>query len=179
MIYIFLADGFEEIEAMAIVDILRRAGLEVKTVGVTGKLITGNHGIPVTADITESEAVTDGLTAVMLPGGGEGTRRLDKSETVEKFLRYAAEKNLLIGAICAAPSVLGHKGRLKGKNATCFPGWEQELTGATVLPDAVVRDGNIITGKGAGVSLEFAFALVAALASPERADKVKKDMQCQ
>lgn len=178
MVYVFLADGFEETEALAPVDILRRAGVEVRTVGIGGQTIRGAHGISVVCDITEREVVTDGLTAVVLPGGMPGTKNLDSSRVVQRFLTYAASHGLVIGAICAAPSVLGHQGLLQGKNATCFPGFEKELTGASLLPDAVVTDGKIITAKGAGVALPFGLALVEALVSPEKAEAVRVSMQC-
>lgn len=179
MVYVFLADGFEEIEALAPVDILRRAGVEVQTVGIGGQTVVGSHGVPVVCDITERDVTTDGLTAVVLPGGMPGTTNLDRSRVVSKLLEYAASHGLVIGAICAAPSVLGHRGLLRGKQATCFPGFEKELTGASLVPDAVVTDGRIITAKGAGVAIPFGLALAAALVSPEKAEAVRVSMQCQ
>lgn len=177
MIYVFLADGFEECEAIAPVDILRRAGLEVKTVGVTGKTVTGSHNIPVTADITENEAITESLEAVILPGGMPGTLNLEKSETVQKFIDYAAENSLIIAAICAAPSILGHKNLLNGKNATCFTGFEKELSGANVKDIPCVTDGNLITAYGAGAAFDFGFAIVAALKDGCTADNLRKQMR--
>lgn len=178
MVYVFLADGFEELEALAPVDVLRRGGVEVQTVGVTGKTVNGSHGIPVVCDITVDEATETGLEAVVLPGGLPGTTNLEKDETVQRFLDIAYEKNLIIGAICAAPSVLGHKGFLKGKNAVCFPGFESELEGANVLNVPAVRDGNIITGWGAGGSFAFAFELLSAITGDqESADKLYASMR--
>ena len=121
MVYLFLADGFEECEALAPLDILRRAGIEVKTVGVTGEYVTGSHSICLKADIgCENIVLDDNLTAIILPGGMPGTINLEKSDTVQKAIDYANEKNKLICAICAAPQILGHKNLLKGKKATCF-----------------------------------------------------------
>ncbi len=163
MVYVFLADGFEEIEAFAPVDILRRAGIECQTVGVTGKTVTGSHAISVITDITADELDMDLLSAVILPGGMPGTTNLNSSDTVRKAVMYAAERGLLVAAICAAPSVLGHLGLLRGKKATCFPGFEPELTGAVYQDTPVCRDGNIITSHGAGAALDFAFAVLDAL----------------
>ncbi len=178
MIYIFLADGFEEIEALAPLDILRRADLEVKTVGIGAKTIIGAHNIPVVCDITANEAKTQGLEAVILPGGMPGTLNLEKDETVNKFIAFAAENNLLIGAICAAPSILGHKGLLNNKKATCFPSFETELIGAEVLAAPIARDGNIITSRGAGTAMDFGFEIMAYFKDRKTADELKKSMQC-
>lgn len=177
MIYVFLADGFEEMEALAPVDILRRAGVSVCTVGVTGKTVTGSHGIAVTAD-AESFDPAD-CEAVILPGGMPGTARLDESPLVARALAAAKEKGRLIAAICAAPSVLGHKGLLVGRRATCYPGWEKELTGAVYTGEPVTEDGNILTARGAGVAVEFGLALTARLVSPEKAEEIGRSMQCR
>ena len=178
MLYLFLADGFEEVEAVATLDVLRRAGVPVETVGVTGKTVTGSHGVPVTADRTSEEAVPGpDLDGVILPGGMPGTKNLEASETVQSFLRYCSEHGLLLAAICAAPSVLGHGGYLVGKRATCFPGWEPELTGATCTGEPVTEDGNIITGKGAGAAHLFGAAIAARYTDPESAQNVLTAMQ--
>ena len=179
MIYVFLANGFEEVEALTPVDVLRRGGVDVKTVGIGGKTITGSHHIPVTADLSEDEVDFAALSGVVLPGGMPGTKNLDASETVKKALAAANEKGALIAAICAAPSVLGHNGLLKGKRATCFPGFESELTGATLCDDLAVTDGNVVTGKGAGAALPFALALLAYLKGADVADTVKSALQCE
>ncbi len=178
MIYVTLANGFEEIEALAVVDILRRAELDVLTVGIGGKTVRGSHGIVVAADIGEDEVRDKYLKALILPGGMPGTLRLERSETVSRLIDTAMERNLLIGAICAAPSILGHKGLLKGRRATCFPGFEQELFGAEVLPDAVVEDGQIVTAKGAGAAVAFGLCLVKRLAGEAEAKKLQEAMQC-
>ena len=178
MIAVFLAMGFEEIEALAVVNILRRAELDVVTIGVGGKAIRGSHGITVAADMDESQATTDGLEAVILPGGMPGTLNLEHSAVVQRFITEAVERGLPIGAICAAPSILGHRGLLHGRKAVCFPGYEQELQGAEVVHEPVVVDGLFTTARGAGVALEFGFSLVSQLVSPECADLLRASMQC-
>lgn len=178
MIYIFLADGFEEIEALAPTDILRRAGREVLTVGVTGKTVSGAHGIPVTADITVDEVVLDdSLEAVVLPGGMPGTTNLEASDKVKESVMFAVANEKLIGAICAAPSVFGHWGLLEGRKATCFPGFEKDLHGAMYSGEGVVKDGVIITAKGAGVALQFGEALAAHFTGAAEANRILRDMQ--
>lgn len=171
MIYMFLANGFEEIEALLPLDLMRRAGLEVTTVGIGGKDITGSHGITVKADIADSELSDSSPECVILPGGMPGTKNLDASPVVHKALDDALENNSLICAICAAPMILGKRGILRGKKATCFPGFEEYLEGATVGGRAV-RDGQVITGIGMGAALEFGIEIVAALLGREEADKL-------
>ena len=177
MIYVFLAQGFEECEALAPIDILRRGGLEIKTVGIGSKTVTGAHNIPVVCDITEEEATTKDLEGVILPGGMPGTLNLEKNETVQRFIDYTAENNLLLGAICAAPSILGHKNLLNGKKATCFTGFEKELLGAEVIDIPVVADGNIITAYGAGAAFDFGFKLLSYLKGDSFALTLKKQMR--
>ena len=177
MIPVFLANGFEEIEALATVDILRRANVEVVTVGVGSKMPVGAHGIAVCADITEDELKLDHIDGVVLPGGMPGTTNLEASTVVKSAIAYAAERGLLLAAICAAPSILGHGGYLSGKNATCYPGFETELHGA-ILGKGVVVDGNVITASGAGVAVDFALALVRYLVSAEVADAIRGGIQC-
>ena len=172
MIYVFLAKGFEELEALAPVDVLRRAGVTVKTVGVTGKRVSGSHGISVNCDITVNEATFDELDGIILPGGLPGTTNLEADERVQRFIDYAAENGKIIGAICAAPMILGHKGLLQGKNSVCYTGFEKELTGAHVLDRPAVRDGNIVTGWGAGGAMDFALLYLEALY--DNADIAKK-----
>lgn len=179
MVYVFLANGFEEIEALATIDVLRRAGLSVTTVGIGAQQITGAHNITVMTDIAENAFDVTDATAVVLPGGMPGTLHLEASPIVQNALEYAAKNNILIAAICAAPSILGHKGLLVGKEAIAYPGFEKDLIGATVSENKVVRDGNIITGKGAGVAIEFGLKIAATLTSKEVANTVKEAMQCQ
>ena len=179
MLYCFLAQGFEEVEAIAPIDMLRRAKLDVKTVGVGAKTITGSHGIPFVCDLTDGEIALDGaLDGVILPGGMPGTLNLEKSETVQAALDYCNLNGKLICAICAAPSVLGHKGLLQNKEATAFPGFEADLLGAVLSDKYVVTDGNVITARGAGVALDFGFAIIAALRDKPTADKIKAAIQC-
>ena len=177
MIYLFLADGFEEIEALAPLDILRRAEIEIKTVGVGNKTITGAHGIPIVCDTTCEQITAENLTAIILPGGMPGTVNLEKDSTVQKFIDYSAENNLLIAAICAAPSILGHRNLLNGKKATCFPGFEKDLLGAEVLNQPVVKDGNIITAIGAGAAFDFGFEILATLKSHDFSNNLKNQMK--
>ena len=171
MIYMFLATGFEEIEALMPLDLMRRAGLEVKTVGVGGLDVTGSHGITVKADMLDSDFADNSPECVILPGGMPGTKNLDASAVVHKALDAALENNSLICAICAAPMILGKRGILRGKKATCFPGFEEYLEGAEIGGRAV-RDGQVITGIGMGAALEFGIEIVAALTSRETADKL-------
>ena len=174
MIYMFLAEGFEEIEALCPLDLLRRAGLSVTTVGVGAKQITGAHGITVQADVLDTEYTDPSPEMVILPGGMPGTLNLAESEVVQNAIETAHEKGAYLAAICAAPSILGDMGLLVGKEAVCFPGFEEHLTGATLSSCRVVRDGKIITAAGMGVALEFGLALVAALCGEEKADELRR-----
>ncbi len=179
MYYVFLAEGFEQVEALAPVDIMRRAEIEVYTVGVGAKVITSSHNVPVVADVIDCEIGPDkDCEGIILPGGMPGTLNLEKAATVQKFIDYCVENNLLIAAICAAPSILGHKGLLDGKKAVCFPGFEEQLGNAIVLNDAVVTDGNIITGCGAGAAMKFGFEIVKYIQSEASANHFKAAMLC-
>ena len=178
MVYCFLADGFEEVEASAPIDMLRRAGVEVATVGVTGEVINGRHGIKVIPDLDIKDIVFDeNLEAVILPGGLPGATNLEESADVQKAIDFANENGRYICAICAAPQILGHKGLLKGKNAIAYPGFESELEGAIISDKYVVADGNIITAKGAGVATEFGLKIVGALRSEDLAEEICKAIQ--
>ena len=178
MIYCFLANGFEEVEAITPVDLLRRAGADVKTVGVGSKTITGSHLVEITCDMTADEIrLCDELEAIILPGGMPGTINLEASAAVQSAIDYAFEQKKLICAICAAPSILGHKGLLEGKKATCYPGFEKELTGAYASCERAVTDGNFITGKGAGAALEFGLSIVAKLFGAKKADDLRASLQ--
>lgn len=179
MIYMFLAEGFEETEAIAPLDILRRAELEIATVGIGRKIVTGSHGISVTADVMDAEIMPDeNCEGIILPGGMPGTLNLEKSQTVNRFIDYAVQNNLIIGAICAAPSILGHKGILNGKKAVCYDGFETQLFGAEIGNTPVCRDENIITAIGAGVALDFGIALTEAFKNAATAKKIKDSMKC-
>ncbi len=180
MVYVFLGNGFEEMEALTPVDILRRCELEVKTVGVGGQIIRGSHGIPVITDFDENELKLDNnVDMIILPGGMPGTLSLEKSNTVHSAIDFCVNNNIFIAAICAAPSILGHKGLLNGVKATCFPGYESQLTGALLSDELVCFDKGIITGKGAGASLKFALKLAEILTSKERANLLEDSLQCR
>lgn len=179
MIYVFLAKGFEEIEALTVVDYLRRAELDVYTVGIGGKIISGSHNIPVFCDLDESEvAPDDTVDAIVLPGGMPGTLNLEANKTVNTFIDYCSEHNKWICAICAAPSILGHKGLLKDHEVCCFPGFEEELEGAKVSDNYVCVDRNIITAKGMGSAISFSQAITTVLADKNTADRIKTSLQC-
>ena len=175
MVYMFLANGFEEVEALCPLDLLRRAGLEVTTVAVGGgEAVVGSHGIAVGADIPDTMYRDSAPEMIILPGGMPGTTNLDHSRVVDVALRSAAKNGAYLAAICAAPMVLGKRGYLQGKRAICFPGFEEHLTGATVADERVVRDGKVITAAGMGVALEFGLALVAALKGQDVADALRR-----
>ena len=170
MVYMFLANGFEEIEALCPLDLLRRAGVEVTTVGINGaETVMGAHGICVHADLPDTMFRDSRPEMIILPGGMPGSRHLDESRTVDTALRAAAANNAYLAAICAAPMVLGKRGYLQGKRAICFPGFEEFLEGATLAESRVVTDGKVITAAGMGVALDFGLALVAALKGEEAA----------
>ncbi|MGI6167022.1 MAG: DJ-1 family glyoxalase III [Eubacteriales bacterium] len=173
MIYLFLAQGFEEVEAICPLDLLRRAGLEVKTVGVGGEIITGAHGITVRADMTDSMYRDEKPEMIILPGGMPGTKNLDSSPVVDAALGAAVRCGGFIGAICAAPSILGKRGLLRGKRAICYPGFEKYLDGAILADKRVVRDGKIITAAGPGVALQFGLELIRAIRGNEAAETVR------
>lgn len=179
MIYVFLANGFEEVEALAPVDMLRRAKLDVTTVGVTGKIVTGSHRIPVTADITAEELqIGADMEMIVLPGGMPGTLNEEASETVQAAIDYCAKNDRWIGAICAAPSILGHKGLLQGKTVTCYTGFEKDLLGAEIGSDGVIQDGKYITARGAGVAVDFGLELVGAMLGKEAQAQIRASILC-
>ncbi|MDD2589921.1 MAG: DJ-1/PfpI family protein [Fermentimonas sp.] len=162
---LFLANGFEEIEALGTVDILRRAQIPVITVSITDdKVVTGAHNVPVTADAIFSETDFKDIEILVLPGGMPGAKHLNEHEGLKKLIAEYNSKGKQIGAICAAPMVLGGLGILDGKRATTYPGFEPELIGAKVTGENVVVDGNITTGKGPGLVFEFALRLVEQIA---------------
>ena len=177
MVYLFLANGFEECEALVPLDILRRANIQVKTVGIGGNEITGSHGITVVCDTVNKSLPLEELEGIILPGGLPGATNLEADKNVQSAIDYCAENNLLISAICAAPQILGHKGLLKGKNAVCFPGFEKELAGATIVDQKVVCDGNIITAWGAGAAFEFGFSILEHLTDSATAQKLRCSMK--
>lgn len=178
MLYMFFADGFEEVEAIATLDVIRRAGIEIISVGIGSCGITGAHNITVICDKTDSEISTDNVSGIILPGGMPGTTNLMENAVVNQFIDYCSENNLLICAICAAPMILGRKGLLNGKKAICFPGFEDELVGAEISNDYVCRDGNIITSKGMGSAINFGLEIVSSVKDRETADRLKATLQC-
>ena len=174
MVYILLAPGFEEAEALVPADLLRRAEIETALVSITGEPVPGSHGITVTADTNLDGVDLSKADMVVLPGGGPGHKNLGKEPRVERLVKEAAEKGLWVAAICAAPTLLGKWGLLAGKEAVCYPGMEDGLTGAQARMDrGFVVDGKIITGRAAGSVFDFGLALVEALAGKEEADKVR------
>lgn len=180
MLYILLANGFEEIEALATVDIIRRANIDIKLVGVGSDYITGSHNITVKTDINiEDVALDDDVEGVILPGGIPGTPNLEANDKAMNLLEFAYKNGKLVASICAAPSIFGHKGMLKGVSATCYPGFEKELDGAKVSSEYCVTDKNIITAKGAGASFEFGFAIVDYILNENNTSKkLGEAMQC-
>lgn len=179
MVYCFLAEGFEELEAIAPIDILKRADVNVVTVGVTGKTVSGSHGIPFVADICIDElTLTDELEGIILPGGLPGAVNLENSSDVQRAIDFAVEQGAYVCAICAAPQILGHRKLLVNRQAIAYPGFEGELYGAVISKKHVVRDGKFITAKGAGVAVGFGLEIVSALKGDELAGKIKSAIQC-
>lgn len=175
----FFAEGFEEVEAVATLDVIRRAGIEIESVGIGSSQITGSHNITVICDKTDCDiAADDSLTGIILPGGMPGTTNLMNSETVNDFIDFCVKKELLICAICAAPMILGRKNLLVNCNAVCFPGFENELVGAKISDHFVCRDGNIITAKGMGSAVNFGLEIVAAIKGKSVANELKATLQC-
>ncbi len=160
MIYMFLANGFEETEAIGCLDVIRRAGLEIKTVSIGERIVFGSHNVGISADMDKDDVDFAKMQGIILPGGLPGTTNLENDELVQKAIAHCMKNGLLLAAICAAPMVLGKAGVLKGKKAVCYPGFEKYLDGATVEEDFVVADGNIVTGKGAGASMLFGAKIV-------------------
>ncbi len=171
--FVFLAEGFEEMEALGTVDILRRAAIEVTTVSITDvQVVRGAHNVPVTADTTLRNAELSGADALILPGGMPGAKNLNDCEPLKEALLQQYRENRIVAAICAAPMVLGGLGLLKNRKATCYPGFEDFLIGAEVTGEAVEADGNVITGKGPGLVYNFGLALVSAIKSAAVAEEV-------
>ena len=175
MVFVLLADGFEEMEAICTIDILRRAGIEVKTAGLGGGYILGSHSILVKSDIPLGEMDVLGADLIVLPGG-PGHKKLLSSDLVLSRLKEAYSNNIKIGAICAAAAVLAKAGILSGKNATIYTGMEEELKDAIYTDKDVVVDGNIITGRGPALAMDFALELVRQLKGIEAMEKVKSDL---
>ncbi len=168
---VFFGTGYEEIEALAVVDILRRQGIETEMVSVTGeKIVTGSHKIPVVMDSLIEDVDFEGTDMIVLPGGLGGTKELENCSQLMEQVDFFLAAGKAVSAICAAPAILGHRGHLKGKKAICYPGLEEQLIGAEVVYEAAVRDGNIITGRGMGCSIPFALLILEYLVDQKAAD---------
>jgi 4-methyl-5(b-hydroxyethyl)-thiazole monophosphate biosynthesis len=172
---VLMADGFEEIEAITVIDLLRRAEQNVTVAGVTGRDLKGVHGLKVQADELLRDVQAQAWDAIIIPGGGPGAQTLHDDIDTQAFLRAQFRKpKVVFGAICAGPMVLAHADMLEGRTVTCYPGYEDKLGGATFSKEAVVIDGNIITSRGPGTAMAFALALVERLAGRGQADTVRK-----
>ena len=173
---IFMAEGCEMIEGLAVVDVVRRTGeMEIITIAIGDtKEVTSSHKVTFLADTLIADVNFDELDGIVLPGGMPGTLNLGANETVNAVIKKFAEEGKLVAAICAAPSVLGAAGILEGRHATCHPGFEEKLIGATCLEDAVVIDGHIITSRGMGTAVDFGLAIVWHILDDEAVEKVKK-----
>ena len=177
MVYVLLGTGFEEMEAIAPIDLLRRAGIEVKTVGVTGKTVYGSHGIGVEADILPEDMELDAMEMIVLPGGLGGVASTRASKPALDALRYGWDQGRFVAAICAGPTVLADLGITDGRNATCYPGCEAQMGSANLQPGAAaVRDGKLITGTSAGCAIPFALELIRALRGEEKAQAIAQQI---
>ena len=177
MVYMLLGTGFEETEAIAPLDLLRRAGVEIMTVGVTGKIVYGGHNIGIEADITIDQMDLTALDMIILPGGLGGVASARASKPAMEALEFAWRNDKYVAAICAGPTVLADLGITAGKNATCYPGCESGMGSANMVPDAAcVRDGKLITGTSAGCAVQFGLALVEALKGKETAETIARQI---
>ena len=176
MVYIILGKGFEPVEAIAPCDILRRGGVDVKLAGIGGKTVEAAHGVTVAADCTVEEIDQNALEMIVLPGGLGGVHSILASETAMNFIRLAYEKNCLIAAICAAPTILASLHITDGRRATCYPGLEDQMDAAKMIPCGAVQDGNVITGRAAGSADEFGLACLRALKGEDTARQVAADI---
>ena len=177
MVYVLLGTGFEEMEAIAPIDLMRRAGIDVKTVGVTGKTVYGSHGIGVEADILPEDMVLDAMEMIVLPGGLGGVASTRASKPALDALRYGWDQGRFVAAICAGPTVLADLGITDGRNATCYPGCEGQMGSANMQPGAAaVRDGKLITGTSAGCAIPFALELIRALRGEEKAQAIAQQI---
>ena len=176
MIYMLLTDGFEDIEALETLDIMRRAGLSVKTVGIASKTVTSSHKVTVICDIVFEDSDFSDMRMLILPGG-PGHTAFSESEKVCALIKIAYERGIYLAAICASPSVIGKMGLLKGRRFTCFPGFEEFVKGGIYSPEKVVTDGKFITARGAGAASDFGFEIVTLLKGEQTAQELKKQMQ--
>ena len=176
MVYMLLGTGFEETEAIAPLDLLRRADVEIQTVGINGKIVYGSHGIGVEADITLDQMQLEAMEMIILPGGLGGVASIRGSKAAMDAVRYAYEQGKYTAAICAGPTVLADLGIPNGKNATCYPGCEGQMGSANICNAAAVTDGKVITGTSAGCAIPFGLALIAALKGQETADRIAQQI---
>lgn len=177
MVYVFLANGFEDVEALAPVDILRRGGVDIKTVSVTGsEYAESAHGVTIKADLTFEEAGFGDADLLMLPGGMPGAANLNAHEGVRKALTEQYARGGRIAAICAAPMVLGGLGMLRGRRATCYPGFEKYLDGAIYTEELCTVDGNITTGRGPAAALPYAYTILESFVGKDTADEIRRGM---
>ena len=176
MVYMLLGTGFEETEAIAPLDLLRRAGVEIQTVGLNGKVIYGSHSIGVEADIEIGQLDLTALEMIILPGGLGGVASIRACDAAMEAVRFAWENGKYTAAICAGPTVLADLGIVDGKNATCYPGCEENMGSAKMVEAAAVTDGKLITGTSAGCAIPFGLALIAALKGQEEADRIAKQI---
>lgn len=177
-VYTMLADGFEEVEALAVVDVLKRTDIDVKMVSIMEQIwVKGAHGIPVSADILFHKADFDKCDMIFLPGGMPGTLNLKKHKGLTEQIRNFESSGRKLAAICAAPSILGEMGLLEGKQAICFPGFEDSLKGAEITNERVVVDGNIFTSKGMGTAIDLGLEIVKYLISEEKSEELAKTIQ--
>ena len=172
MIYVLLGTGFEETEAIAPIDLLRRAGVDVLTVGIQGKLVYGSHRIGVEADITLDEMDLTKLDMIVLPGGLGGVKSIKESPAAMEAVRFAWENGKFVAAICAAPTILSQLGITDGLDAVCYPGCEEEMQGANMVSAPCVRSGRVITGTSAGCAIPFGLMLIEALCGDAVAQKI-------
>ncbi len=171
-----LAPGFEEIEAMTIIDVLRRAGHDAITAGTISGPITGAHGVIVTPDCVITDVDASALRMVVLPGGLPGATNLKDNATVISLLQHVHASGGIAAAMCAAPMALGKAGLAKGRRVTCYPGFEDQLTGGTCVTDRVVEDDRVVTSRGPGTAMEFSLALVASLGDPAKSAALRSGM---
>lgn len=177
MVYMLLGTGFEETEAIAPLDLLRRAGVTVQTVGLNEKVVYGGHGIGIETDIEIGQLDLTGLEMVIIPGGLGGVASIRACQSAMDALKFAADNGKFVGAICAGPTVLADLGITDGKNVTCYPGCESGMGSANMIPGAAaVRDGNVITGTSAGTAIPFGLALIEALKGPETAEQISSQI---
>ena len=176
MVYVLLGNGFEETEAITPIDLLRRANVDVLTVGIQGKLVYGGHHIGIEADITIDQMDLTQLDMIVLPGGLGGVKSIRESAAAMDAIRFASENNKLVAAICAGPTILAQLGITDGLDAVCYPGCEADMGSANMVTAPCIRSGNVITGTSAGCALPFGLALISALKGQEEADRIAKQL---